>query len=273
MFPTLILTSPETTGAAVKRLQRALRKTGYLDGPADGTFGPLTAQACFRAKWWLGYPEEKIDHVGGAQLLALLEGTAEPTQRQEKLRAQRLKQKELETAPMRERALDYGLTEYAGIPEDPAFSNNNVLTRKWMGSDGKAWTARNPGPPYCSMMVSSCYIAVGSVAFAYRGWRYPYVPALEAAARDGRDGLAIIRNATVAKPGDVITFRWSGSVGQHVGMKVRNMKPNERDEFGIGGDFLCFEANTSPGNDANGGLIVVRARRLDEVNEAIHVGR
>jgi Putative peptidoglycan binding domain len=56
---TLRLTVPFTSGADVAALQRLLAP--YHPGPVDGEYGPLTAAAVERAKWALGYPEERCD--------------------------------------------------------------------------------------------------------------------------------------------------------------------------------------------------------------------
>ena len=55
MERTLSLTTPHTTGDDVKYAQNLLKRAGYYKAASGGEFGPLTAQACYRAKYWLGY--------------------------------------------------------------------------------------------------------------------------------------------------------------------------------------------------------------------------
>ena len=71
----LHLTSPAMDGPQVRRAQRALLHNAYgtFDpGPLDGVYGERTAAAVRRAKYWMGFPEQKIDQVCGSDLLALL---------------------------------------------------------------------------------------------------------------------------------------------------------------------------------------------------------
>lgn len=66
------------SGAAVKRLQERLRALGYLDAPATGFYGPLTAAAVrrFQAEHRLG-----VDGVAGPLTLAALDKAAAPKAR------------------------------------------------------------------------------------------------------------------------------------------------------------------------------------------------
>src|SRR4029079_482864 len=53
----LHLASPLMTGPDVKALQKLQSATGYGKGiDEDGESGPMTAQAVYRAKFWLGFP-------------------------------------------------------------------------------------------------------------------------------------------------------------------------------------------------------------------------
>lgn len=71
---TVCLTNPLTKNDFVKQLQKALKKAGLYGGPIDGVFGKSTADACFKAKWRLGYPKRAVNHCGGQQLLDYLHG-------------------------------------------------------------------------------------------------------------------------------------------------------------------------------------------------------
>src|SRR5437773_8306822 len=99
---TLKLTSPYMRGSDVERLQRGLIKGGYLQAEADGVYGPMTAQAVGRSKFWLGY--RVPDQTAAALLLSYLEGKA-TTPEMKKRAAQRKKAKP--RTPMREKALKW----------------------------------------------------------------------------------------------------------------------------------------------------------------------
>ena len=77
MKRTLALTTPHMTGDDVKYAQNLLKRAGYYKGESGGEFGPLTAQACFRAKYWLGYATP--DQTFGSALEKLLLGKTQPT--------------------------------------------------------------------------------------------------------------------------------------------------------------------------------------------------
>ena len=63
----LHLASPLMTGADVKALQKLLNEDGYGKGlDADGEYGPMTAQAVYRAQFWLGFP--RPDQLAGRRI-------------------------------------------------------------------------------------------------------------------------------------------------------------------------------------------------------------
>src|SRR3569832_43362 len=68
----LHLTSPQMSGPDVQNAQRLLHSNrygkNYLDSPIDGVFGPATARACKRAKYWLGYAKRDIGGGYGPEL-------------------------------------------------------------------------------------------------------------------------------------------------------------------------------------------------------------
>jgi hypothetical protein len=63
------LRSPEIRGFLVSRAQTALQETGFYEGEITGTYDILTAQAVWRAKYWLGFTP---DHVYTEDLRAVL---------------------------------------------------------------------------------------------------------------------------------------------------------------------------------------------------------
>jgi hypothetical protein len=69
------LANPLMRGDDLKSLQTALARARIYVGPVDGVFGKGTADACYRAKYRLGFPIKAVNHTGGQQLLNFLNGT------------------------------------------------------------------------------------------------------------------------------------------------------------------------------------------------------
>jgi len=198
---TLILTSPPMQGEDVKRMQRALRDCRYGDfmrgGAIDGVYGLYTAQAVYRAKYWLGYA--KPNRAAGEGLYRYLTGAAPLTLEMRARRKKRLAA--LAARPLRVKALEHMRT-YVGIHGLP-----NAITNWW------GWSA-----PWCAMTVSKAYVEAGSRAFA-RGTRWANVGGIVANAQLGYYGLSLTRDP---KPGDLVIFNWpnTGSYTDHVEMVV-----------------------------------------------------
>ncbi len=202
----LALTSPHMTGDDVKYAQNLLKRAGYYKGGSGGEFGPLTAQASFRAKYWLGYA--KPEQTFGTSLEKHLLGLTQPSAAMQK-RIDRRK-KLAQATPVREKALAQ-MTKLVGLVEEPPGSNHVPAINGWWGhGDG----------PWCARTVSKAYILAGSKAFS-RGRNYEYVPTIVGNARAGRNGLAVTLDP---EPGDLVCYDWDGSnfasSDNHVGMFV-----------------------------------------------------
>jgi len=204
MERTLSLTTPHTTGDDVKYAQNLLKRAGYYKAASGGEFGPLTAQACYRAKYWLGYA--KPDQTFGTSLEKYLLGRIPPTP---EMQARIARRKQLARGkPLREKALTQ-MQKFVGLVEQPPGSNHVPDINGWWGQGDAAWCART---------VSKAYILAGSKAFA-RGRNYQYVPTLVGDARAGRNGLTVTLDP---QPGDLVCFDWHGNHfsndDNHVGM-------------------------------------------------------
>lgn len=206
MERTLVLTTPHMDGDDVKYAQNLLKKAGYYGGPVSGEFDQLTAQAAYRAQFWLGYATPK--QAFGTNLEKFLLGKSQPTAEAKKRIADRKKQ--AAARPLREKALGQ-MRKFVGLKEQPAGSNNVPEINGWWGGGNVAWCART---------VSKAYIMAGSSAFA-RGRNYQYVPTIVGDARAGRNGLTVTVDP---KPGDLVCFDWDGSNfatgDNHIGMFV-----------------------------------------------------
>jgi peptidoglycan hydrolase-like protein with peptidoglycan-binding domain len=205
MKRTLVLTSPHMEGDDVKYAQRVLAKHGgYYQGKATGEYDPVTAQAAYRAQYWLGY--QKPQQTFGTSLEKLLLGLAKPSAAQRKRITER--KKAAATVPIREKALA-AMQKFIGLKEDPPGSNHVPLINGWWGRGDAAWCART---------VSKAYIEAGSKAFT-RGRNYEYVPTIVGDARAGRNNLTVTLDP---QPGDLVCYDWDGSNFRsghnHIGM-------------------------------------------------------
>lgn len=232
----LSLTSPHLKGADVKHLQAALKnnvfKKDYMpSGDADGEFGPVTAQAVYRAEYWLGYP--KPVQSCGSILPAYLNGEKKLPIAHRVRRKARLAHA-AKTTPLRVKAFNEALT-HVGYTESPPGSNRNMFGR-WYGYDGVPW---------CAEFVSYCYAKAGS-SNVKKLARWAYTPYMVADARAGRNGLAV---TTKPQRGDIVLYDWDDDgVADHVGLF---------DEWVVeGSTFKSVEGNTSPTDSSNGGMVV-----------------
>ena len=207
-----MLTTPHMTGEDVEYAQRVLKNHGgYYLGDIDGDFGPLSAQASYRAQYWLGYANPS--QTFGTTLEKLLLGQAKPTPDAQKRIAARKKKQG--TKPLREKALAQ-MEKLVGVVERPAGSNHVPEVTFWWGADGPRNTGE--GPAWCAMTVSKAYVLAGSKAFT-RGSFCAYVPTIVGAARAGSNGLTVTPDP---QPGDLVCFDWDGSnfrsSNNHIGM-------------------------------------------------------
>jgi peptidoglycan hydrolase-like protein with peptidoglycan-binding domain len=208
MERTLRLTTPHMTGDDVKQAQKLLKKAGYYDARVGGEFGPLTAQASYRAQYWLGYA--KPQQTFGNRLENFLLRKTKPTPAMRKRIAERKKgQKKLRLKALAR------MKKLVGICERPAGSNHVPEINGWWGGGNEAW---------CARCVSKAYVQAGSAAFV-RGRNYSYVPFIVQDARAGRNGLTV---TVKPKAGDLVCFDWDGSNfatdKNHVGMFVSGTK-------------------------------------------------
>lgn len=241
------LTTPHMKGSGIKHLQALLRQHKCLVPVPDGDYGVLTAQAVYRAKYWLGYVHP--DHSAGADLIKYLEGKKKPSLVMKALAAKRRRGRK--AVPMRMKALAY-LKNHIGDREYPPESNKVQWASLWYGVIG----------PWCAMSVTRAYVEAGSKAFA-RGQRYAYVPYIVADARRGTNGLTVSHSP---QPGDLVCYDWThDGTADHVGLFERWTVP--------GMSFYAIEGNTAVGNDSNGGEVMRRERSVNLVQAFVHVGK
>lgn len=243
-FP-LVLTSPMMSNEFVREAQVLLTKNvfhqDFLQGGAiDGDFGPWTARAVHRAKWWLGYA--KPDQVYGEYLHAYLAGNEPLPALKRARRNQRLRA--LAKKPKGQKVWDRAYS-YRGLRENPPGSNRQRFGLRY-GWNGVAWCAQ-----FVTVVEYECRYFKG----VELGKRWAYVPYVLADAEMGRYGLSLTRFPVV---GDWVCFDWGGDgVADHIGFfggwvnKVR-------------GVFKTVEGNTSDdntGSQSNGGGVYERTDR------------
>ena len=184
----LALTSPAMRGERVWELQLMLRHNPYgtfEPGQNDGVFDEETASAIRRAKYWLGYPESKINEVADARLCALLGAEQDLPQAWKSLRARRLRR--AGDTVLWDAALQVA-REQLGRREQPFGSKRTPYTL-WYGLLC----------PWSLVFPCFCYAQAGSHAFVPRG-RYAYAPYLLEDARRGRNFLSL---TAAPLPGDL----------------------------------------------------------------------
>lgn len=251
---TLALTSPMMVGPDVVAAQTLLKSGGVLNtdllrGAVDGEFGPLTARACIRAKYWLGYPESELAPIYGDKLNGYLKGTARPATYLARAKARLIAGA---GTPLRLKALSY-LTGKLGEKEEPAHSNRVAWASLWYGIVG----------PWCAMGATRAYVEAGSKAFV-KGSRYAYCPFIYHDALYGANNLQI---TTDPQPGDLALYDWErNGVSDHCGLFEKWVDKTD-------GIFQAIEANTSLTSDSNGGEVMRRSRTRRQVQAFVRVGK
>lgn len=247
------LTSPRMRGNEVKALQRRLAgvnkfKENFHPGKIDGVFGEATAGACYRAKYWLGYPPDKLIRTYGTILNKYLTDKVNlPDAYRERRKARK---KAAPKISIGRKALAEA-TRHLGTVESPRGSNR-VKFSVWYGIIG----------PWCAMFVTYCYSQVGSKSLR-RGSRYSYVPYILQDARRNVNGLAVTSHP---QPGDLVCFDWNrNGEYDHVGLYEKSLG---------GRQFQTIEGNTGHGNDSNGGEVMRRQRTIGSAGIVfVRVGR
>jgi hypothetical protein len=245
----LSITTPYMRGDDVHRVQQHLKEQGYLQGEVDGVFGPDTARAVYRAKYWLGYPLGEINQIAGDLFYGYISEAKQPT---EAMQA-RIADRRMASAgkPIRQKMIEEA-QKWFGTKESPPGSNECKFS-EWYGLTG----------PWCAMFVTWCGITVGSKAFL-RGVNYAYVPYVVSNARAGRGFLAVTYEP---KYGDLVAFDWDGDkVADHIGFFDHWL-------YGAKQTFQTVEGNTAVGNDSNGGEVMQRERNKNAVLCFMHVGQ
>jgi len=237
----LRLTTPHMKGQKVKDAQYLMKGNNqlkglatYKDGDIDGDYGPLTAQATSRAKYWLGYPARACDQNFGQVVYEYLTGKRKLPTEYAAMRAQRLSTAETPGS----RALAVARTQL-GTEESPRGSN--------MQKYG-AWYRMN-GVPWCAIFCSWDFRQSG-----YSRFRYSYVPAVHYDAVLARNKLIVVRSP---KPGDLVTYTIHGVRDAHIAFF------DGWEQTGV--SFYDLGGNTGPSDISNGGAVMRQLRQMSMV--------
>jgi hypothetical protein len=245
----LILTTPHLHGQNVRDAQWLLaghnRFAGlatYKDGPVDGDYGPLTATATARARYWLGYPTAKQTAVFDQTLYEYL--------RVEKWRPlpktyQAARDARLAAAaetPGR-KAMELAAT-FLGYHESPPGSNDQQFG---------AWYGFN-GVPWCAIFESYCFAHTGHPAYRYAAVESIYYDAVA-----GRNGL---RTIATPQQGDVVLYSLNGERFAHTAFYDHKITDTR---------FADLGGNTGPASESNGGMVARGERDTSTVLAFVRV--
>jgi len=216
----------------------------YKDGKKDDIYGPLTAQATARAKYWLGYPDSGIDGIFGQTLYEYL--------RKNHWRPLPAGYRARREERLKKAASTPGLNawkkaqEYLGYHEEPHHGVNDSMFGRWYGLNYEPW---------CAMFESYC--------FAHTGWHrfmYSYVGAIYNDAIANRNGL---RRVWTPQPGDIVGYRLHGDPYAHTAFF---------DHWVNDHTFVDLGGNTGPSSISNGGMVMRQEREKDIVSFFARVG-
>jgi hypothetical protein len=247
----LELTTPRIQGQRVKDCQWLLagnnRFAGlatYKDGAIDGDYGPLTAQATYRTKYWLGYPDRDINRSFGQQLYQYLLKSDPIVKLPAEFASRRKQRLEAAEQSVGRKALEHAVTQI-GTVESP-FGSNVQKYGLWYGMNGVPW---------CAIFCSYCFGHTGTTRF-----RYSYVPAVHSDAQYCRNRLCVVRSPS---PGDMACYTFGGVADAHIEFFERWIVQ--------GSTFSAVGGNTGEGNDANGGAVMRRTRYVSNVNAFVRL--
>ena len=246
----LRLTSPWLKGPPVRDAQYLMaghsRFKGlatYKDGKLDGVYGPTTAAATKRTKFWLGYPLAACDHVFGQTLYEYLRENhwRELPKDYQRRRAERI----AAAVQTPGQAAFEEATKHLGYKESPPGTNRQMFGE---------WYRMN-GEPWCAIFDSYCFAHSG-----YDRFRYSYVPSIWQDARAGRNGLRVV---WTPMRGDLVLYDWQGEQLAHVAFYDRRIDL---------GSFRDLGGNTGPADLANGGEVLRQTRYTSQVHGYVRVG-
>lgn len=137
-----------------------------------------------------------------------------------------------------------------GYKEDPPNSNKTKYG-EWYGWNGVAWCGI-----FVSWVYDQCGIKWPKKIETPKG--FAWVPALYMRAKQN-DWITL-----EPKRGDIVLFDWDGNKqADHVGIFLEWTEK--------GKTFKSYEGNTSPNNQSNGGIVMLRDRKVSQVQAFVTI--
>jgi hypothetical protein len=227
----------------------------YKDGKLDKQYGPLSAQATQRLRYWIGYPDAACRGSVGETFDQLLYERVRPQKWRElppefrRRRSERLKAA-AKTPGMK--ALDVAITQLGYRESEPPYDfRNGTKYGAWFGWNGVAW---------CAIFDSWCFWQSGYKLRGQTSKGYASVPLILSDAQRSRNGLRIVRSPM---PGDLAIHSVHGDRAAHVSFFY---KPID------GASFRDLGGNTGPTNIANGGMVLDQVRSYRRITAFVRVG-
>lgn len=249
----LIVSTPPMRGDRVTTAQRMLAGHNTFhdssspivvyNGRIDSEYGPETASATKRAKYWLGYIDSDCDGVFGELVYNLLKGDTLLSQEYADRRNARIAKAKAPSA-VKKKALALARKQI-GTKERP-FGSNRQKYGAWYGMNGVPW---------CAIFVSYCICHSG------HNWRYSYVPAIVSDAAQGKNGMSFTLHP---EPGDIVAYTFHGSPDCHTAFFDGWVNDQHQDFYDLGG-------NTGPTNFSNGGEVLRQVRNISMVHHFIRI--
>lgn len=255
MSRTFLLVTPAMRGVDVEDLQREVNRWlahwgVHLKLEVDGVYGVTTKRAATTVGYGLGVGRDQFAHGISPETRVKIRHAGESVDYRsvaERQRARdrrgwvdRLAKRYASKANGPTMAAEYALKmAAAGVHEEPAGENRGKFIDQWLRLSGYSVP---PGEPWCLAFANGCLVAGG---FAASLLESGYCPALEAAARAGRDGWRWHGPAVNPHLAWIALFT-EGGVAGHAELVVKGGKPLRT----VGG-------NTSKGNGSPnaGGMV------------------
>lgn len=244
----LILTTPHVTGQKVKDAQWLLAGNSrfkdlatYKDGTVDGDYGPVTAAATKRAKYWLGYPLSACDQVFGQTIYEYL--------RPEKWRPLPEDYRSRRTQRLKAAALTPGAKAFTLAVGELGYVETPVNLTKYGADYGFN------GVPWCAIFETWCFKHSGYTAF-----RYASVEQIYYDARAGRNKLRIVYTP---QRGDLVLYSMRGNTFAHTAFYDRKLTETSFKDLG---------GNTGQASFNNGGQVARGDRTVSQVLAYVRVG-
>jgi len=262
----LTLTTPYMQGPDVALMQAALIKRGWLGKDhTHGQFGKATADACYRAKWHLGYQD--VTHGGGGLLYDYLTGARKPT-------AAMVKRAHERAAAAAGDKLRAGAVAYlhSHLGDRERTGHNDCFATDWWY--GRHVDGSRDWGPWCMMGASAAYAHAGSSLFR-AGAYYASCSALLADVDRGRHGLAYVHDFHDLLPGDLTFWRLYPGKSYTSWERCDHIETARAPGVHVG-SVLTIGCNTIPqngnGDEANGGGVYERSRPVSLLYRVVRVG-